>query len=174
MDELTKCRIVDQFGYPMPRETMAERLDKTHWSRDFSWAEIQSLTEHLAAVRVPMGQYIVQENQDERFMAILLGGKAVVTKRSADRTHKELAQLTVGYAVGELALFDGQPRSASVVAKSDCRLLVLTLAHLQFMEIEKPELCCKLLKRMAVTLGQRLRATSATLVDIMVELGASS
>ena len=42
-----------------------------------------------------------------------------------------------------------------------------------FIEIEKPELCCKLLKRMAVTLGQRLRATSATLVDIMMEAGPS-
>ena len=173
MDELSKCRIVDQFGYPMPRDTMADRLDKTHWSRDFSWAEIQSLTEHLAAVRVPMGQYIVQENQDERFMAILLGGKAVVTKRSTDRSRKELAELSVGYAVGELALLDGQPRSASVVAKSDCRLLVLTISHLEFMEIEKPELCCKLLKRMAVSMGQRLRATSASLVDIMVEIGPS-
>ena len=113
MDELSKCRIVDQFGYPMPRDAMADRLDKTHWSRDFSWAEIQSLTEHLAAVRVPMGQYIVQENQDERFMAILLAGRAVVVKRSANREQKELAELRVGYGVGELALFDGQPRSAS-------------------------------------------------------------
>ena len=169
MDELSKCRIVDQFGYPMPRDTMADRLDKTHWSRDFSWAEIQSLTEHLAAVRVPMGQYIIQENQDERYMAILLGGRAVVTKRSSDRQHKELTELNVGYAVGELALLDGQPRSASVVAKGDCRLLVMTLAHLQFMEIEKPELCCKLLKKLACTLAQRLRATSASWVDIMVE-----
>jgi CRP-like cAMP-binding protein len=149
---------------------MAERLDKTHWSRDFSWAEIQSLSEHLAAVRVPMGQYIVQENQEERFMAILLGGKASVVKRATGRAQKDLAELRVGYGVGELALLDGHPRSASVVAKSDCRLLVLTLAHLQFMEVEKPELCCKLLKRMATTLAQRLRTTSATLVDIMVEL----
>jgi len=171
LDDLSKCRLVEEFGYPMPRETMADRLDKTHWSKDFSWAEIQSLTEHLVAVRVPMGQYIVQENQDERFMAILLGGKATVTKRSADRSLKELLDLSVGYAVGELALLDGMPRSASVVAKSDCRLLVLTLAHLQFMEVEKPELCCKLLKRMACTLAQRLRTTSATLVDIMVEVG---
>ena len=61
--------------------------------------------------------------------------------------------------------------TASVVAKSDCRLLVLTLAHLQYMEVEKPELCCKLLKRLACTLAQRLRATSAHLVDIMVEFG---
>ena len=171
MDELSKCRLVDEFGYPMPRETIAERLDKTHWSRDFSWPEIQSLSEHLAAVRVPMGQYIVQENQEERFMAILLGGTAKVVKRSADRSQKELTELMIGYAVGELALLDGMPRSASVVAKSDCRLFVLTLAHLQFMEIEKPELCCKLLKRMACTLAQRLRSTSATLVDIMVEVG---
>ena len=169
MDELSKCRIVDQFGYPMPRDLMADRLDKTHWSADFSWAEIQSLTEHLAPVRVPMGQYIVQENQDERYMAIFLGGKAVVTKRSADRQQKELTELKVGYAVGELALIDGQPRSASVVAKSDCRLLVMTLAHQQFMEVEKPELCCKFLKKLATTLAQRLRTTSASLVDIMVE-----
>lgn len=165
MDELSSCRIVDQFGYPMPREAIADRVDKTHWSQDLSWAEIASLSEHLAPVKVPMGQQIIQENATERFMAILLHGKAVVVKRSSDRSFKELAELRVGYGVGEQALFDGQPRSASVLAKSDCRLLVLTLEHLQFMENEKPELCCKVLRKIATTLSQRLRHTSASLVD---------
>ena len=103
MDELSSCRIVDQFGYPMPREAIADRVDKTHWSQDLSWAEIASLSEHLAPVKVPMGQQIIQENATERFMAILLHGKAVVVKRSSDRSFKELAELRVGYGVGEQA-----------------------------------------------------------------------
>ena len=160
-------RIVTRHGYPMQPEQIAEALDRTEWSRDFRWKDIVSLSEHLSPVFVPEDEMIITEGDDDRFLAILLGGEAVVVKKSERGQRKKLATIKVGHAMGEQSLFDEQRRSATVMAETDCKLLILTPGTLKFLEVEKPRLLARLLFKFAGVLSQRLRTASATVVDLL-------
>jgi len=159
--------IVRQHGYPMPPEKIAEALERTEWSREFKWKDIAAIAEHVSPVFIPDGEYIIREGDDARFLAILLSGDAVVIKKSESGQRRRLASIKIGHAMGEQSLFDEQRRSASVIAETECRLLVLTPGQLRYMEVEKPRLLVKLLWKFASVISQRLRQASATVVDLV-------
>ena len=58
-----------------------------------------------------------------------------------------------GSIVGELALIDDEPRSASVVAKTDCRLVPVDRRRFQYMVQETPYFALAVMK----VLADRLR-----------------
>lgn len=58
-----------------------------------------------------------------------------------------------GFPVGELALIDDEPRSASVVAKTDCRLVPVDRKRFQYMTQETPFFALAVMK----VLADRLR-----------------
>jgi len=59
-----------------------------------------------------------------------------------------------GSIVGELALIDDEPRSATVVAKTDCRLVPVDRKRFQYMTQETPFFALAVMK----VLADRLRA----------------
>ena len=157
--------IVARFGVPMPQDLVIDRLERTRWAREFSFQDISGLAEFLRACEIQAGNYIIREGDEERFLCIMLTGEAAVMKQDLQGNKSELATLSKGAAFGEQSLFEGRRRSASVVAKSDCIVLVLTHDHLKFMEVEKPRVTCRVLFKLGTVLSERLRATSANLVD---------
>lgn len=160
-----KAGIVDRFGIVMPQDLVIDRLERTRWAREFSFQDISGLSEFLRACEVPQGNYIIHEGDEERFLCIMLTGEAAVVKQDLQGNKSELATLSKGAAFGEQSLFEGRRRSASVVSKTDCIVLVLTHDHLKFMEIEKPRVTCRVLFKLGTVLSERLRSTSANLVD---------
>ena len=160
-----QVEIVKRHGFPMPEELLVDRLERSKWARELSFKDITGLAEHLKACQVPEGDYIIHEGDEERYLCILLSGEAAVVKKDSKGSKNELAVLKKGAAFGELSLFEGRRRSASVVAETDCIVLVLTHDHMKFMEIDKPRLACKVLFKLGTVLSERLRSTSANLVD---------
>jgi len=84
----------------------------------------------------------------------------VVVEREVDGEQVPVATLGPGEPLGEMALFDALPRSATVVAKTDCTLLVLQ--HRQFLHIaeQRPEI----LTEVARVLSHRIRGLEERLV----------
>jgi len=62
-----------------------------------------------------------------------------------------------GSIFGELALIDDEPRSASAVAKTDCKLVAVDRRRFEFMVTETPFFALAVMKVVA----DRLRRTSA-------------
>ena len=62
-----------------------------------------------------------------------------------------------GSIVGELALIDDEPRSATVVARTDCRLVAVDRRRFEYMVQETPLFGIAVMK----VLADRLRKTSA-------------
>jgi diguanylate cyclase (GGDEF)-like protein len=70
------------------------------------------------------GDVLISPGDTDRSFYLVLAGTLEVYL-GGDRKHR-VAGLEAGESVGELALIDQQPRSASVVAVEDCRVLVLS------------------------------------------------
>jgi signal transduction histidine kinase len=76
---------------------------------------------------------IVQQGDDADALYVLLAGSARVSMRHADGSETHLGEQQAGSYFGELALLDGQPRSAWVVTSSPVELFVLPRAD--FLEL---------------------------------------
>lgn len=85
-------------------------------------AALRHLLERARQERRPAGAAFFREGDDACSMFVLEAGRAAVTKRWQG-TEQALHELGPGDCFGEMALMDLQPRSASVLALSDCRAI---------------------------------------------------
>jgi CRP-like cAMP-binding protein len=86
-------------------------------------------------------------------------GLLKVTMHSANGDERILAILGPGAIVGELAMLDGLPRSASVVGVRDAELLFISRAKFEDVTKQHPEV----FKHLVTLLASRLRETDAVI-----------
>lgn len=143
----------------------ADLLEKTTWASDFTWKEIENMAKYLHVTKTPAGMYVFNEGAKESYMCIITDGTVNVVKHDDDGREKVLSTITSGKVFGEMALFDGEPRSAAVIAARDTTMLVLTRNNLELLMDEAPRLGTRLLYKLGTQLSQRLRMTSGKLVN---------
>ncbi len=92
---------------------------------DVSDADLSSIASLLIERRFPKHKTIVEEGFAGDYMYVIAEGRVKVTKFSGDGREKILEFLEEGDFFGEMSLLDDSPRSASVEALSDVRILAL-------------------------------------------------
>lgn len=110
--------------------------------------DLENLAHAADRIRLPEGTLLTRQGDIGREAFVILTGSAAV-----DRDGERVAEIGPGDVVGELALLDGGPRSATVTATSDIEALVLTRPAFTAVLDEIPTLAHRLL----VTLARRLR-----------------
>lgn len=123
---------------------------------DREWAAVKA---HSEIRRFSGGQFVARTGDPDRSLAILLSGLLEV--RVPGRTALDRLVLEPGAVVGEVAFFDGAPRSSDVVSLGDVEVLRLSFEGYQALAAKEPALGQKLLLDLGRTLAQRLRATDA-------------
>jgi len=143
----------------------ADMLEMTQWAHEFTWPEIEQLAKYLYTAKAEKGQAIIAEGFRDAEMYIIVEGSVTVFKEDGSNREKVLSVISKGKIIGELALFDGQPRSARIVANSDTTMLVLSRNNLDRLINDVPKLAARLLLKLGALISQRLRLTSGILVD---------
>ncbi|MBS7661307.1 cyclic nucleotide-binding domain-containing protein [Pseudomonas lalucatii] len=108
---------------------------------------------------------ICSEGDAGSFMCIIHFGAVSIRKTNSSGEIVELAKLRRGRAFGEMAVLDGERRSASCVAVSDCTLLVLAKDSLERMLQEAPKSAAKIIRAIAVAMSKRLRMVDGQMVE---------
>lgn len=103
---------------------------------------------------IPAGQVLFKEGERGSFMYVLMSGTAEIMVRD-----KVIETATAGAIVGEMAIIDDNPRSATVLAKSDCRFLPIERERFIFLIQQKPEFAMHVIRVMV----DRLRKTDTIL-----------
>jgi CRP/FNR family cyclic AMP-dependent transcriptional regulator len=106
--------------------------------------ELEEVVRAAEELDVTAGDELVTEGRIGREFFLILSGDAVVR-----RDGKQLAELGAGQWFGELSLIDHKPRSATVVAVTDMKLLVLAPAEFAGLLETVPSMAAKLLRTMA-------------------------
>ena len=142
--------------------------------QDFTAAEVDVLGSLMLHVRAKPGQMLIVEGDVNDWMMLLLRGTVDVGKRlghDADREERgdntRLAVLRTGAVLGEMSMFDGEPRYASCWALSEVQAAVLDRAAVARLIQARPEIGAKLLVKLTQLLAQRLRNTSSQLVKVL-------
>lgn len=145
----------------------AEMLEGTQWAEGFTWKEIEIFVRYLDTAKIRKDTPVFHEGAREAYLCIVVRGSVNVLKQDEKDQGKTLSVLTKGKTFGEMVLFDGEPRSATVVSAEDTVLLILTKENLDRLIREAPGLAAKVLLKLGKLLSQRLRITSGRLVDFI-------
>ena len=87
---------------------------------------LEAIADLLIERRFPKHKTIVEEGLPGDYMYVIREGRVQVSKLSDDGREKILEFLEAGDFFGEMSLLDNAPRSASVRALSDTRILALS------------------------------------------------
>src|SRR5439155_49590 len=93
--------------------------------RAFSGPEIETLASRMTWRAVQAGQTLFREGDVGDEMYFVLSGQLVISKAVAHNVDKVLTRMGPGEFFGEMNLFGGLQRSATVQAEADTELLVL-------------------------------------------------
>jgi serine phosphatase RsbU (regulator of sigma subunit) len=105
---------------------------------------------------LPAGQVIFKEGDPGREMFVVLEGEISVTVDG-----REIDHLSAGSILGEMALVDERPRSATAAAATDCRLLVLDQERFTRLIQKSPDFAVRVMRIMSSRL-RRLMEVEVT------------
>ena len=83
----------------------------------FNVDELSVLAKHMSFIHLQMGEHLFVEGDQGTFMGFVVNGILEVQKKAETGENITLARLTKGSSIGEMALIDRSPRSATVIAK---------------------------------------------------------
>jgi CRP/FNR family cyclic AMP-dependent transcriptional regulator len=122
-------------------------------------AELAELAAHVDEAAFAAGETIFRAGDPGGAMHVVLSGRVEVSILDEDRKHVVLHTLGPGEIFGELSLFDGGPRSASVRAVEPTRTFQIDREDLERLFARRPGAALDIL----AVLGRRLRATDLLL-----------
>ena len=120
-------------------------------------AELDALyrPEHYQVKQVAAGEVFIQQGAVGHEMFLILEGQARVEKVAADGRKQLLYKATEGDVMGEVGLVSQQQRTATVVAETDLKLLVLEWASLEQLARFLPMVSTRLFLNIARIIGRR-------------------
>lgn len=125
-------------------------------------ADRETFLRYLREVRLAAGQTLFQEGQASDEMYFVESGRLEVVKAGLHGEALRLAKVAPGSLIGEIALYTGQPRSATVVATEPAVLLMLTREARARMQADQPALAAQLDHQVVLGLaGTLVRANAA-------------
>jgi len=116
---------------------------------DLSEEELGYISEKMIARHYKSGNYIFLEDSEGEQCFFVVQGSVKVTRLSKDGREVILAMLNEGEFFGEMALLDGESRSANVIALEETEVLTLNREDFLVVLHDYPQIAIQLLKEMA-------------------------
>ena len=129
---------------------------------DLSEEELGYISEKMIARHYKSGNYIFLEDSEGEQCFFVVQGSVKVTRLSKDGREVILAMLNEGEFFGEMALLDGESRSANVIALEETEVLTLNREDFLVVLHDYPQIAIQLLKEMA----DRLRKSDRQIASL--------
>ena len=142
-------------------------LDGAALFSGFAWAELEVIGRHMMAFEADCGHLLFRQGEPGDRLYILVSGSIETFKQDAERSRAVIATDGAGKSVGEMALIDGEPRSASCVVLEPSVLLALSRESFDKLARAQPAIALRVLSRVARLISRRLRATSGQLAEYL-------
>jgi CRP-like cAMP-binding protein len=135
---------------------------------DLSDAELELVASHATTHHFDRGEYLFREGEPGDALYLLAEGVVVADRvlDAATQSRKDLAIIPARTTVGEMALADDSPRSASVRAEIPCRAWRLSRERFDHLMQVNPTVASKLFRALFAETSRRLRATNEELLAV--------
>ena len=141
---------------------------------DLDDVELENVEEHCTPRKYPKNSMVILEEEFGDIIFIILTGTVKITRVNDEGKEVILALLGGGEIFGEMAILDGEARSANALAQEDCELLAIQKS--EFLNLLRRNfkisfaLMCELAKRLRKS-DQQIEALS--LSDAEHRIGVS-
>jgi CRP/FNR family transcriptional regulator, cyclic AMP receptor protein len=129
-------------------------------------AEREQLAGFMQTAQFEAGETIFSEGDEGAYACFIVEGQLDVRKQN-DVEEVLIAILAAGRSIGEMSVIDESPRSASVVARSDGKMLLLYRERFAELIEQHPRVGAQLLLRIARAMSMNLRKTSAAIAELL-------
>jgi len=148
-------------------EQIFSLVGRSQFFAEYSRDDIKLLAGFMRIYHAQPGQTIIREGDVGDYMLMIIRGEVDIYKKNLIGEQQHMTSVTPGMTLGEMSMIDGEPRFASCVALKETTFGVLTRDNMVKIILEKPSLGAKILIKLVTMLSQRLRQTSAKLLQYM-------
>lgn len=128
----------------LSRQTKVDLLKRIPLFAGCSRAELEAVSRVADELSIPAGRVLMRQGAPGRELVVLVEGEVTVERDGAT-----IAVRRDGDHVGELALVTGRPRTATVTATTDLRVLVLDRTSFERLLQAVPSIAVKVVKAVA-------------------------
>jgi len=143
-------------------EPLQDQLRRVYVFSELESDELARVGGRMLSVKFPAGSVLCRDGETADRLFLIASGSVDVLKGSPDGQDVTVATLGPGDTAGEMALFGGSPRSATLRATSDVDAWILDYAGFQRLLDEHPEIARALLAH----LSQHLRRESSAIARL--------
>ncbi len=144
------------FNSPTEKIDLQKSLQSIPMFKDLGKKDLLGLVEIIHDRNYLAGEFVFYQGDPGIGLYIIRDGEIII-RRTIDNQDISLAVFGKGDFFGELALVDGEKRSASAVAKSDARLAVIFKPDLDEFIEKFPKKGIKILRGISEIVALRLR-----------------
>jgi SulP family sulfate permease len=128
---------------------------------------VEELTKYLERREIAEGEYLMREGDPPTEMYFIEAGLVTVQLEAPDGQIVRLRSMRGGTTVGEMGLYLGASRTASVVASRPSVVYRLSAEALRSMREQEPQVAALLHEWIARLLAERLAANNRTIEALM-------
>lgn len=132
--------------------------------------ELKIIIKYMNLIKVIPGEIVFKEGDTGDYVCFVVDGTLDVVKKSETGESIVISTLSKGDSIGEMAVIDELPRSATVKARTKSTLITLSQDNFNYILAEHSTTGVKVLKGIARLLSMNLRKTSSRLADYMLPL----
>ena len=149
-----------------PHGRIEHILRENPFFEEFSASELDYFARQLSLRSVAAETVLFRKGDIGSYLFFIVEGEVEVRLESSDLKQVIIATFERGSCVGEMAIVDDYPRSATIIVTQPSELLLLSRNRFETICDEKPALGLKFLKGIAQHLSLRLRKTSGRFADL--------
>lgn len=161
------------FGFKKGKNTeeisTVELLSRVPLFEELSMRELTAIEQILHRREYIQNEVVFRQGERGMGMYIVQQGKVAIV---SEPENHELCELKDGDFFGEVALLDESPRSATIIAKTDCTVFGFFQPDLFGLITRDSHLGVKVVLRVARFVGLRLRQANETILEMAAEIEA--
>ena len=157
------------------KEERAQRLAQNKWAEvlGVDSDEVAQLAEYLIPYTGYANAVVFSRGEDGSFMCLVISGGINIYKSEAKNALELIASVGPENTVGEMALIDGEPRSAYAYASCQTVLFIMTRSNFLRLSEDHPLIWGKLVLKIARLLSSRLRKSNEVVEILQAETSSN-
>ncbi|MFA6010814.1 MAG: cyclic nucleotide-binding domain-containing protein [Desulfobacteraceae bacterium] len=147
------------------KQTIIDFLITMSLFDELSPIELSLTADYMNFFDLEQGKTLFKEGDIGDYICFVVEGAVDVLKMSGSGKRAVIATLTRGSTIGEMSIIDNISRSATVRARKDSTLVILSRKGFNAILESHPKIGIKILKGVARLLSLNMRRTSSHLAD---------
>jgi CRP-like cAMP-binding protein len=110
--------------------------------------QLHTIATHLTEREAEPGEVIFHEGDESYELYLIVSGTVDIVRHRGD-TEQHLATASVGAFFGDMAIFENRPRSATIIARDLCVLLVLSPERFRQVILQEPAISFEIFRELS-------------------------